>query len=302
MKALFLTTHTADCENKWRSLCCLGHAVQVIQYDDRPHDRHLELIEEARLVQPDIIVYLGAIEKYHGRPVPSTDVLRWLNDVAPMVHLCGDASDEPWWDLLREYCRLGCFAVQVSIDGSPNTPIAGFPNGMIRLTPVDPGAFPAVAWPARSLPAGMAGGRGHGERAALIQALWGSGAGLGWRLPGGDYADMAEFLTRCKVVVNCPMNGTGNGDHVKGRVVEAGWAGACLLERSNPVTSRWFRAGVDYLVYEDAEDAVRQLVWAREHDEEVESMANRFRARVEESHHPKRFWSDVFAKAGVTAT
>lgn len=298
MNILVLRTFTADCEKNWRSLECLGHTCTVIQYD--ADDRTPQMIVDlAAMTKPDAIVYIGAIEKYHGRRVLAPGALCELRGIAPTIHICGDGSDEPWWEWLDAYDRAGCFACQVSIDGSQSTPIAGFKNGMVRLTPTDPFAFPATPWEDRLIPSAFPGGLGHGARAELVAHLTQKAKGFEWRNSSTSYGEMAVFMSNAKIIVNSPMNGSGTGDHVKGRVVETGFAGACLLERAGSPTSRWFRAGVDYLEYTDPDSAVVALQAAAENDGHVRTIAERFAARVRTEHHPRVFWRDVFAKAGV---
>jgi hypothetical protein len=296
MHALFLVTHTADCEKNWQSWNCIGNTCQVEPYDNRPHGNQDEIVALAKYIKPDVIVYIGAIEKYHRRPVLLPDVLKRLRDVAPSIHIVGDASDKPWWPWLMLYDDKGCFSVQVSIDGSFDTPLATSPTGMIKLTPTDPTPFLSLSWEGKKVFCGMAGGLGHTERKMLVQYLTMAGV-LDWR-KDMSFHGMAQFLADCKLVVNSPMNGTGDSVHVKGRVIEAGWAGACLLERNNPCTSHWFDDSL-YLRYRFPNDAREQIEWARAHDAEIEDMAMRFHGVVKERHHPMVFWQDVLAKAGV---
>lgn len=299
MLALFLITGTPDCENKYRSLACLGHQVVTRRYDALPHDRHGELVDFARSIGPRVVVFLGAIEKYHGAPVPGPDVLCRLREIAPTIHLCGDASDKPWWEWLDLYDRRECFDAQVSMDGSPNTPIAGFRNGMVRLTPVDPEPFAAMNWIDRSIACAFPGGQGHGERAALIEALRSRLPGFIHRPPVGSYEDYCRFLGRCRIVVNSPMNGTGDSDHVKGRVVEAAFGGACLLERKGAPTSRWFRAGREIVEYRDPEHAVEIVRHLSESPAQAQEHAAWLRGAAIRDHHPRIFWRDVFSRARV---
>lgn len=300
MKILGLTTFTADTEKNWRSLRCLGHDVAVHVYDALTHDRHGTLADIAREMKPAAIVYVGAIEKYHGRPVMQPDVLCRMREVAPTIHICGDGSDEPWWEHLVEYDRRGCFSAQISIDGNPQTPISEMATGLVTLTPTDPAIFGPRPWSEKNIACGMAGGRGHGERANLLQALAGAKM-LVWMdsAGGASYDALGEFLGRCQVVANCPVNGSGRGDHVKGRVIEAAFAGAALLERANPITRRWFRLD-EYFEYADPDGAIAKLRWCAEHLADVAATAERFRTRALAEHHPRVFWSNAFKLAGVT--
>lgn len=282
MKALFLHTHTPNCEIMWRSLESIGWDVTPQRYDDRPYERHGELIAQAKVLHPDLIVYLGAIDEgpERSRPVPGTDILCRLRDVAPSVLLCGDASDSAWHSTLDTYQREGCFSVYVSIDGTDRE---GF---LTKLTPVDPRVYVPILWRNRSFNVGFTG-HGGGERAGAIGATGAVSPGI------VSHEEMARFLCDCRVVVNVPINGTGNADHVKGRVVEAGFAKALLLERRNAATARWFTAGVEYLEYENPDDARAKLDWIRSYDDEAQEIAKCLHARVVREHHPAVFWRDV---------
>lgn len=297
MKVLVLRTHSQDCENKVLSLQCIGHEVDVIRYDDRPHDRHHEVVEHAKQSKPDAIVYIGAIEGAHDRPTLQPDILKQLRDIAKTIHICGDASDYPWWPFLEKYDALECFDVQVSIDGNSETPLAGFKNGIVKLTPTDPTLFKPVPWNERTLFATFAGGLGHGERADLIACLTAS-MDVHW-IRNTTQTALCETMGNSKVSINHAMNGTGDKFHVKGRVVESGWAMSCLMEKKNPHTAQWFTPGVDYIEYDDVKDAARKLEWAKSHDTEIMDMAGRFHEKVNSLHHPEVFWHDVFAKAGI---
>lgn len=291
MKVLCLVTHSQDCENKHRSLSAAGHDVAVERYDDRPHERHGEIVSLAGALAPDAIVYVGAIEGPHDRPVLRSDILRQLRQRAPTVLLCGDGCDKPWWPLLEEYHREACFDVMVSMDGVEETPIAGFPEGMVALTPCDPGAFRPRLWQDRDVPFGTTGGPGHGERAQMLNALCQRG-GLNW-FRGGAYGEACDFLSRCRCVFNHPMNGTGDRYHVKGRVVEAGWAGACLFERHGSPAVRWFEAGRDYVEYDGVDDLLDRMNRMDHHA--VWLTAQRLHEKVQR-HHPSVFWGEVFAR------
>jgi Glycosyl transferases group 1 len=298
VKILVLRTWTADCDPKIRSLQALGHAVYVERYDDRPHDRHGELLERAKDINPDMIVYIGAIERYHNKPCPSRDTLKRLDDFRPVVHLCGDGSDEPWWPLLQEFMDHESMTLQVNMDGNDSCPIANTVRGMITLSPLPPCPYQKhVHWEHRRF-AGTAGSFGSTERANLINRLKQEPDFHFFdRDPQNTpYDEMAAHLCGLKIVANIPTRGSGHGVHVKGRVIETGLAGACLFERANPVTARWFEPGVEYMEFSDPEDCVRLLQWAREHDSELQAMVRAFYTKVHDKHHPRVFWARVFER------
>jgi hypothetical protein len=297
MKGLFLRTWTPDCEKHWISLSCLGHQIETLQYDNLPHEQHDELVTRAKEIAPDLIVHIGALEQYHLKPVPVSSVLKKFRDIAPTMHLCSDASDYPWWPTLEEYDKTECFDIQVSIDGNYETPLANFKNGVVKLTPTDPSEFSPLPWEERSVIVGLTGGLGHHERAALIAYLTAS-PDVQWNR-NTSYSDMCKFMCRSKISVNHSMNGTGDKFHVKGRVIETAWAGACLLERRNKHTEKWFKPGVDYLDYEDFKEAYKKIEWAKVNDSAIAEMADRFCKRVQAEHHPAAFWKDIFERVGI---
>jgi hypothetical protein len=294
MQALFLVSHSMNCENFWRSWICTGNVCHVERYDIYSHDRQSEIVALVELLKPEIVIYVGAVEQYYNRPVPSVDILKRIHDLAPTILICCDAGDDYWWDWLIRYDREQCFSAQVSIDGNLNTPLAGFTNGIVKLTPTDPELFVPMAWDSRPTFLGMAGeDGGHAERIAFVHVLI-DHAQLD-RRHGMSPHDMGRFLGGCKIVPNHPIMGTGRGMHVKGRVIEAGWAGACCLEKANACTAKWFPDDL-YLQYQDPGDALQKIAWARGNDDALRDMAGRFHAHVTEHHHPRVFWRDVLAK------
>lgn len=275
----------------------LGHDVHVLQYDHVSHAHQEDIVRQVVGVSPDVTVYIGAIEKYHNRPVLQPNILREIRDNTRFIHICGDGSDKSWWEWLELYDREECFDLQVSIDGSFNSPLATMERGLIKLTPTAPFMFPALPWAERKQLAGLTGGLSHGERAELIAYL-SACMDVRW-LKNATYAEMGAFMGTCKVIVNCPMNGTGDGDHVKGRVIETGMAGACLFERKNDCTSRWFKPGEEYIEYADWKDAYHKVQWAKENDEAIRIVSRNFHHAVMAKHRPAVFWRDVFMKAGI---
>lgn len=298
MKALVFVTY-ADCENKWRSLEAAGYEVVTFQYDRLPHKDHRKLVEEVRRVSPHFAVFIGALDGPNHN-VPSVDILKDVRDYAPFIHMCNDAADKPWWSTLEQYDKHECFDVQVAIDGAPS-PITRFRSGLTLLTPIDTRPFVPKPWDERKLPMGMSSNdMGNWKRGDLVRCLAERGH-LKFRKGTADtysYKDYAEFMCQTKIAFNHPQTGSAQYYHVKGRVVEAGFAGCCLLERKDSPTRHWFTPGVDYIEYEG--DGVQDIYDAlRKHDHNAERIAQRFEERVKVFHSPNVFWITVLAKAGV---
>lgn len=293
MKTVVLVTYT-DCENKWRSLEAAGHDVHVIQYDDKPHDRHSELMEQVQYIAPDFTVFIGAVERYHNRPVPKPDVLCKIREVAPLIHMCNDAADPPWWEWLQIYHDRECFDVQVNIDGARETPIASFIEGLTLLTPIDTRVFAPQPWHEREMLPCLVGGLCFGVRRQAITQLMNRGMLRFYQGPvGRSYDDMAAILCRSRFVFNCPLTGSGERTHVKGRVVECGFAGATLIEFGESPTQDWFSAE-EYFVANTI-DQVEELVKSNA----GENQASLFHEKIKRDHHPRIFWRKVLSKAGI---
>lgn len=307
MKAFFITTTTNETCKHYESFLSLGHEVQLYIYKNgRAKFSKVPLIEGAALdaevyaaakaYAPNIIVYIGAC----GGNTPSIPLFKRLNaEVAPVVHFCSDAEDDPWWPLLVEYDKAGCFALQVSLDGSPSWPLRE--SQLTALTVVDPAFFEDATIPhaARSILFGFAGNV-SGGRSTIIKELQRLGLNVRVRDTGPtSYPDFAKYLGQCRMTVNFPWTGSGRHLHVKGRVIEAGYAGVLLLERGDSPTKNFFTPGVDYIEYKDAAH-VRSLVdHYAARPEESQEIAERLRAKVAAEHCAEKFWGRILDRVGL---
>lgn len=300
MRALYLRTTTPSNENVLASFLSLWPDAEIL-FTDNPD---VELVETAEVMRPDVIIYIGAIDAGTHRKIPHIDELCALGRIAPMVHLCFDACDWAWHPFLERYNDAGCFALQVAIDGSFETPIARWKKGMVWITPIDPSVYRPQPYRTRTTLCGFAGGysRGHPGRAELIERL--EAARLLTRLAGYPtvpYGELAAFYCNCQSVPNSPSTGSGKRDHVKGRVLECAWAGAVLLERRGSPTHRWFDRKTMYLEYESEAEAAAKIVWVMRHPERAEQMAHRMHHHAHQIYTPAHFWHGVLKRAGVDA-
>ena len=314
MKAFFIETTTSEVPNHRRSFLSLP-GTQAIAYiymhisSKKGWAKGPALDEEiwraALEYNPDIIVYIGAC----GGNTPSPYLFERLRShVAPTVHFCSDAADDPWWPFLEEYERANSFSLQVALDGVREWPLKD--KGLSALTPLDPACFPAVPLPhgRRDIAFGFAGNGGskarinHNSdiRRRLIDEM--REFGLQVRIREGDaetYPEFSSFLGRCRMVPNFGHTGSRRHMHVKGRVIETGLAGAMLLEQRGSPTSTWFKRGVEFLEYETGEDA-RQLVrFFRDAHAETQAMGERLRARIFAEHGPRQFWDRIFDRISL---
>lgn len=292
MKGLVYTTGTVDTEKLIRSFTSVVPETKVFRYDVHGFD----VVAVAEHIRPDIIVYIGAIGKYHHSPVPETETLCKVNHIAPMIHLCSDSADPPWWPLLEEYNIAGAFKLQVGIDGCFDSPLAKF--GKIALTPIDPSSFSEVSWDSRTNICGFAGG--GGSRTWFLEKLKSQNM-LVW-LPhaaGRTYDEMCKFYTTCQMVINDASTGSGQARHIKGRFVEAGLAGAVPIEPFDSPARQWFKANVDYIEWMAIWDVEKQLTEAKANSARNEDMGRRLRIAMLEKHSGPVFWKSIFKEIGL---
>lgn len=242
--------------------------------------------EAARRVKPDIIFYIGAC-KAPGNPLPET--LKALRDFAPFVNLCSDAVDRPWHPVLIGYRNRGCFDLQVSIDGANQSPV-----DFVTLTPVDGGVFDSMN-PVKDIRCGFSGSVGRwNSRSEIVKALgWFGGLTVRERRGSDQYEDHVRFLRRSKMVLNISFSGSGHAHHIKGRVLEAGWAGCCLLESEGSPIAEWFPEG-SWITYKDpleAAEIIRTL-----DDATIESCARKLSEAVRAKYTPSRIYGEILSR------
>lgn len=114
--------------------------------------------------------------------------------------------------------------------------------------------------------------------------------------PQRSYSEMARMICERRFSVNCAWTGSGATMHVKGRVIEAGFAGCCLFENRGSPTGDWFEPTLEYFPYDNAGEIRRML--QEKSDEELETVAQRFQKKVIQNHHPSVFWNKVLSKLG----
>jgi hypothetical protein len=191
----------------------------------------------------------------------------------------------------------------VAIDGSRKWPISD--SQMTALTPVDPSTFPPFRPHAeRGIACGYAGNPGSGngsKRTGMLSALLEKKL-IDLRIRSNlpfTYESYCDYLGKCRMSLNIAWSGTEATTQVKGRVIESGLAGACLLETKGAPTSDWFTPGRDYLEYGDqfeAEQIVRRL---ENEPEATQAMGESLRAKVLNNHTPEKFWGRIMERMGI---
>jgi len=265
IKALFYTTSTNECVNHIMAWDMLGTS-EHIAFDYRGIRNDHLLLSGIEKYKPDVVFYIGAAG---GNGLPKPETLRAARDLVPMINLCSDAADKPWHPLLELYKREDCFDLQVAIDGSFNSPCE-----LSTLTPVNHNLFRGTA--VKTIRAGFSGSRGvHCERSEIVNSLeWFAGLTVRKRSKEDGYFEHVKFLKSCQMVLNTSWNGTGTGHHMKGRVIETGMAGSCLLEHIDSPFAEWF-----------PEDCCIRYKTARDVAKIIDGMSNEVISKTAENLH-----------------
>lgn len=320
MKALFITTETNETPKYPESFASVnGNEVKHVIFRHRAVPGALGgdaldnmLLAEAKAYKPELIVYLGAC----GGNMPSIKALRKLNDqFAPSVLMCSDAADvvSPWTYLLSQYDKEKAFTCVVAIDGNRNWEFSD--RHLTLLTPIDPARYlsPPKPHKDRTIKFGFAGNMGSfkamkngkpaGRRMLIAQMQT---FGLETRQrddsfnlnidPSESYQSCVNFMCNTRIMPNFCETGSYERTHVKGRVVEAGLAGAMLLEQSGSPASNWFEKGVDYIEYGNSRQVKEMIKPLLNNPEETEKFGMRLRAKVMAEHTPEKFWKKVIEK------
>lgn len=225
---------------------------------------------------------------------------------------CHDWPGGKDWDVEKDHVAWG--ALPAAGYQGPQ-PRRFYPNpiptgwrikGLTTLTPVDPSYFqgPTIAFRDRPFRIGYAGNFGGWQRGAVIEFMKAKFNGIFAPYQRDDhpnsYANYCEYLRYCQCVINVPFSGSNAAKQVKGRIVEAGWAGAAVLEWKGAPTEQWFEAGVDFEGYAglgDLEDSVHAIL--EDPDRMVEAMAASLAKRVRSEHTPEIIWNQVFREVGL---
>ena len=301
MRTLFLSTSSNETTKYLESLECLKLGpCEMLRYDSADQTE-ANMYSRAKESKPDLIVYIGGV---YGKQ-PATSTLARINaKIAPMVHLCSDAADAPWWALLREYHLAGCFTLQVAIDGNLHWPLAD--SQLTLLTPINPAHFNGTVKPhaEREYVCGWAGNAGSegGRRRAVLTELMLRNL-LRVRMRSGEmdtYDAMCAFLGNCRMSLNISWSGTEQAHQVKGRVIETGLAAGVLLEIKGSPTAQWFTPGVDYLEYSTMDELIEAIkCYELQLPSWGEEMGKRLQARVLAEHHPRVFWGKILERIGL---
>ncbi len=281
MRALFITTDTSDCANHVRAWDSFNEPAERVTLRIHGVFNDWQSIWKAEETRPDVIFYIGANS---GSGLPRIPAFRALKRIAPIINICSDAADHPWHKVLKHYHAKDCFSLQVALDGARESPV-----DLTVLTPVNP--LPFAGRPERDIRCGFSGTLGrYDARSKAIRAI---DLTIRKRAPQGGYEDHAHFMTRCQMVLNTSWTGTGRAHHIKGRVLEAGWAGCALLEYVDSPIADWFPADC-YLTWDSPEQAAHII--AGTHDARIEHVAARLAEEVRARFTPEKIYGEMLSR------
>jgi len=288
--ALFYTTQTNECINHIMAWDMLGTS-EHITYNHHNIRNDFILPMSIERYRPDVVFYIGAA---FGNGVPKFEALRQANSMVPMINLCSDAADKPWHEIMRRYRREECFSLQVAIDGAKESPA-----DIATITPVNTFLF---AGPNRkTIRCGFSGTVGkYNSRSEIVNSLeWFGGLTVRKRSVDDGYQDHIKFLKSSEMLLNTSFNGSNSGHHMKGRVIEAGLAGCCLLEHVDSPFPDWFPE--DCRIPYSHPKEVAEII-ADMDKETIAATARNLNRVVLEKYKPSDIYGEILENVGITVS
>ena len=282
MKVVFVSPPTNDVDKIVGGWDCWNEEPAIrIPYQQHGIQDDANILMQVKAIMPDVIFYVGAVA---GKGLPSVRTLCMLRLIAPLIHICCDGGDYPWWPVLDNYTESRCFDRQVSIDGAGKDHV-----DLVTLTPIDLRPYETRIQPdGRTIKCGFAGNIGSGHRRDLIKPL----ENAGWVVPrlrdGSSYADYVGFLFKCHMIINSAITGSTKHMHVKGRVLESAFAGCALMEMAGAPTKEWFPEQLFFIHDGDAAERIQALTI-----EKITNQATVFSEYALSRYHPKIIYRQI---------
>jgi hypothetical protein len=300
LKALFVTTRTSEPIENVRAWAHTTGPAEHVTFDINGPNNDEAILCKAKKSKPDLIFYTGGTD---GKGLPTDDTLRALRKLAPTVMLQGDFGDPPFHPVIAHYRQAECFDLFVAMDGVKSAPV-----DHVTLTPFDPVRFGPPPR-SRSIHCGFAGNHVRKERheevlrtfktfdprSAILHAV-GDLVRLREREIAGDYADYIAFFQKCRLVLNTSFAGSGTAHHVKGRVLEAGFSGAAILEQNESPLADWFPSDTFYSYGSPLE--AQQIILSLPY-REIEKTAIRFRSYAMKNYTGQKIYRGILEKLGL---
>ncbi len=279
---------------------------EVLTYDSdlgiSPYS-DLQLIRKCSEMRPDIVVF----SSWWSYPThPSVEALRFVR------HRLGIPVAMIWWDT----CNNGFWPSVAPLIGEIDVHVVGenprghcldkshplFDRFLLLWAPMDPDLFHVVDRP-RDIPISFIGQvRSYrAYRREYLQYL--SDHGVAGRFCCSDeegqvsHAQYAEIIRRSQMCVN--FSYSVDAHQFKGRVLEAMFCGALLLESENDQTSVLFKPMVDYIPFSSKEDLLDKVKYLQLHPQEMAAIALNGTRKAHARYSGKAFWEAIFRKVGL---
>ena len=105
------------------------------------------------------------------------------------------------------------------------------------------------------------------------------------------YDEYVRVLQTSKITLNFSMSG-----QLKGRVFEALHCGALLMEIDGTEITRYFRPGIEYVVYRDPADLADKIRYYLAHEEERAQIAAQGHDRAVQCYGSLQWWHQIWER------
>lgn len=257
-----------------------------------PHVASILEIEEPKF---SVVICMGAMDVDY-------DFIDLRTKYDRIIFYCCEASNPDWWpklDAIKDAVDL-----IVNVDGND-----AYKGAFTTLAIYGRNAYRVEkSFGSRPMPAGFCGGwdpNGPTLRSQLLRHFDREKVRLGayplfvnypFIENPGTYQLYADFLKNTKFVVNASGSAGDKSHHVKGRVLEAGMAGCCLLEDNKSPIGNWFSEDCYFKYNEpwDCEMLIRELLDSPEAERRALNLAK----EVREKYNPEKLWQQIFERCG----
>jgi hypothetical protein len=269
-----------------------AYPIKVIDYFKKSQEEIAEIVDVFR---PTYIIILGAVTD-HIKVESLALFQRYYN--VKIIYLVPEASHPDWkaqLDKLKSFVNL-----IVNLDGD----YAWDPERKNYTTLAIYGqkAYDIQKhnnWNDRPINVGFCGGMGslQSSRKRLIDYL--KSLEILTTFPFIEtcdtYNQYVDFMMSCKIVVNAAGSSDDKSKHVKGRLVEAGLAGCCLIEEEGSPISLWFEQG-SYFTFTTPEHCAQVIEYLLKNPEIAANAANKLYKQVREKYSPRKVWDEIITR------
>ena len=301
MNILFVIEQYCDCNpalglsgpleyyvHTWRSLN--AGPDRVIHYDNLPVEVTITRVwQECRAQAPDLVLFTEVFNH------PSAQI----HSLWPKLAARGISVAAVWHDSVKGTCRdLPGIRVNILVD----TTVPRLRSGLALWTPHDTALFYGDP-KERDLGFVFPSSKNHKPFVVpYIAAVKSVGLSLLWT--GGQredklsFEDYARLFGRAKIILNFAQDIAGMAPQLKGRVAEALYSGALLLDHRNPHTSQMLADGQEYVSFDSPDDLVAKATYYLQHEEERVRIARAGQERALQHYSPRAWWQALCAAVG----